>query len=163
MRKKGIVLALVFIIASAGIGTSFSIAVGALRTFGPIGYNFDVRFIDVTYSDNEGSLDIAIVTAWIYTNNITKVTITNAYPGYIAYVDFIMGNIGNGPILLDDLTVLPYNTDALDIQVDGVTVGTYLQPRESIEGQLIIEVLDGASMDSNYPFDIDFIFIGSPQ
>jgi hypothetical protein len=163
MRKKSIVIALVLIIATAGIGTSFSIAVGAFKTLGPIGYNYDVRFIGISYSDNEGSYNIATGIAYIYTNNISIVSISNAYPGYIAYVDFTMANVGNDPILLDELTISGYDTDVLDIQVVDVTVGTFLLPRESTSGQLIVEVLDDAEMDTTYPFDIYIGFSGSPQ
>ena len=163
MKKKSIVIALVLIIASAGIGTSFSIAVGAFNTNGTIGYNYDVRFISISYSDNEVSYNVATGSAHIIANNISQVTISNAYPGYIAYVDFIMANVGSDPILLDELLISGYNTDALDIQVDGVVLGTFLLPRESTDGQLIIEVLDDASMDTSYPFNIYIGFSGSPQ
>ena len=163
MKKKSIVLALVLIIASAGIGISFSVAVGAFRGNGPIGYNYDVCFISISVSDNEGSGEVATEVAQIITNNISQVTIANAYPGYIAYVDFTMANIGGDPVLLDDLTIWPYDTDALDIQLDDSILGTFLLPRQLIDGQLTIEVLSDASMDSDHPFTADIRFSGSPQ
>jgi hypothetical protein len=162
MKNKSIVIALILIIASAGIGTSFSIAVGAFSTNGGTDYFYDVSFLTISVSDNEAN-EVATEFAQIVTNNISQVTITNAYPGYIAYVDFTMANVGSDPVLLDDLTIWPYDTDALDIQVDGVIEGTFLLPREWIGGQLTIEVLESASMGSNYPFSIDIGFSGSPQ
>jgi len=59
MKKKSIVLVLILFIASAGIGTGFSLAVNAFQTNGAIRYIYGVNFTAVSYSDNEMDKEVA--------------------------------------------------------------------------------------------------------
>lgn len=163
MRKKSIVLALILIIASAGIGTGFSLAANGFQTNGTIAYIYGINFTAVSYSDNEIEKEVADGIATIIDTQNIQVTITNAYPGYIAYIDFTILNTGQDPILLDDLTIGTYNTDALYVEVIGIIEWTFLIPGETIDAQLIVEVLQDAEMGVNYPFNVDIGFAGSPQ
>jgi len=46
MRKKPIVLALILVIVSAGVGTGFSLAAGTIQTDNRVAYLEDVEFTD---------------------------------------------------------------------------------------------------------------------
>ncbi len=158
-KKKLIVLALIIVIASAGIGTSYAIAVDAFNTNGDSEYWYDVAFTFVSTSDNEYVKDVAFVDAIIIDDNNIEVSLTNAYPGYIAYIDFTITNTGIDPIIVDAVTINPYNTVALDVQVVDVIAGTILYVNgDIIDGQVTIEVLQGAAQGTIYPVTIDIGF-----
>ena len=163
MRKKPLFMALILIIAAAGIGTGFSLAIGTFQTNGIISYDYGVNFTDVTYYDNEIGKEVADGVATIIDSGNIEVTITNGYPGYIAYTDFTIKNTGLFPILLDDLTIGTYDTDALFVEIIGISEGTFLFPGSTIDGQLTVEILQDAEMDNNYPFTVSIGFSGSPQ
>ena len=159
-KKKLIVLAIIIVIAAAGIGTSYAIAIDAFNTNGDTDYWYDVAFTYVSTSDNEFVKDVADVDALIIDDNNIEVSLTNVYPGYIAYVDFILTNIGDDPIIVDAVTINPYDTSALDVQLINVSQGTILYVNgDTIEGQVKIEVLQDASQGTFYPVIIDIGFV----
>ena len=165
MRKKSIVLALILIIASAGVGTGFSLAVGAFRTNMTLDYFYDVEFNYISIEDNEiPEKDVAIESAYIIDNNHSQVSITNAYPGYIASVYFEIKNIGNAPVIVRPIVVGDYDANAIDVQVTlNVPGGSLLYPDQIADGELIIEVKQTADMNSHYPFHVTIHFDGLPQ
>jgi hypothetical protein len=164
MKKKSIVLALILIIASAGVGTGFSLAVGAFRTNGELDYLYDVEFISIYVIDNEVEKDVAIESAYLIDNNHSQVSITNAYPGYVAYVYFEIENIGNDPVIVTPIVVGTYDTNAIDVQATlNLPSGPIFFPGQVIDGELIIEVKQTADMNSYYPFEAVIHFEGSPQ
>jgi hypothetical protein len=158
-KKKLIVFAITLVISAAGIGTSYAIAVDAFNTNGDTEYWYDVAFTSVSTFDNEKDKDVADINAMIIDDNNIEITLTNSYPGYIGYVDFIITNTGDDPIVIDVLTISPYNTDALNVLVTDIIEGTILYVNgDTIEGQLTIEVLQGASQNTIYPVIIDIGF-----
>ncbi len=158
-KKKLIVLVLIAVIASAGFGTSYAITTDGFDTHENSCCWYDVAFTFVSTSDNEYVKDVAFVDAIIIDDNNIEVSLTNAYPGYIAYVDFTITNTGTDPIIVDAVTIGSYNAAALDIQIIDVIAGTILYVNgDTIEGQVTIEILQGASQNSAYPANIDIGF-----
>jgi len=166
MRMKlGVLFLLaVIVIASAGMGISY--ANGDLNTSGEI--CCDVAFTSASASDNEfeegvvdpkdvGAVEVDPSGNDIYTKSLV-VYITNAYPGYKAYIDFTITNMGNKPIDVLGVVSKDYNNTALRIVVTGVVAGGVLYPSRSLDGTVTIKVRQGAKQNTLYPFTVGFGF-----
>ena len=156
-------MALILTIASAGFGTGYSIAYDKIIIDGVAIPEHGVNITANDWTDNEPiGEDYGVVGVTVIDTQSFSVSITNAYPCYIATVDFTISNTGLKTVLLDSLTIGTYDTAALFIEVTGIEIG-FLEPGGSIVGHLTVEVLEGASMGTSYPFDITFGFLGSDQ
>lgn len=152
MNKKLAVIIISMVIAFLGMGSSY--AVDTLDTSEYAEYWYDPVFTDVSFSDNEGVLDVGLVQASIMGDGeMIDVDIFNAYPGYEAYVDFTITNVGD-PVYIVGLSFSSYDTSALSLVVDGVVPGTFLGSEESVSGRLTVTVLDGALQNMVYLFDV---------
>ena len=151
MNKKLGVIVVSMLIALLGVGTSY--AVDTLNTSEYAEYWYDPIFTSVSVSDNEGVLDVGVVSAVITSDELVNVDIFNAYPGYEAYVDFTITNTGN-PVEVVGLKFDDYDTSALSLVVSGIDLGTPLGTGESISGSLTVTVLDGALQNTMYSFNI---------
>ncbi len=158
MRNKSTVLALILFVVSANAGIGFSFAIGTFSTNGSVEYVYNINFSGVSVIDNEFDIDVANTVATIINTENIQVTITNAYPGYIAYVSFTIQNTGTGNIVLNLLDIYPYNTDALSVEMSGIDVNDFLIPGQTAEGLVTITVLQNSAMNSDYPFYIDIGF-----
>lgn len=156
MNKKLGVIVVSMLIALLGVGTSY--AVDTLNTSEYAEYWYDPIFTSVSVSDNEGVLDVGVVSAVITSDELVDVDIFNAYPGYEAYIDFTIINIGD-PVYITGLSFSDYDTSALSLSVDGIVPGTFLGSEESVSGTLTVTVLDGALQNTVYLFDV-FIDFG---
>lgn len=164
MRIKLCVVALlaVIVVASAGMGISYA---NGLSIGGVPSCYCDVKFIDVTTSDNEFEAgeadpkDVGTVSAQIIDCGDTiTAQVGNAYPGYKAYIDFTITNLGNQPINVDGVMGKIYDEDALEITVTGVVAGTVLYAGESLQGTVTIKVLPEAEQNTQYPFTMGLGF-----
>ncbi len=150
----------VIVVASAGMGISYT-SNGLSIEGVPSGW-CDVAFTSVAPGvppDNEDGTDVGDVTVTLDPSGSSiTVVITTAYPGYEAYVDFTITNIGNKPIDVNGVVGQSYDTTALAIQVSGVEAGTVLGVGESIDGTATIRVLPGAAQGTVYPFTVSLGF-----
>ena len=120
MKNKLGLLVLVVFIALASIGMSYADD-KFIQVFGP-----------VTAWDNEGIEDVGVVIAYPYQDDVV-VTISNAYPGYEAYVTFTIIYISDGTD--------PIYVDAIDIH------NTYA----GTEMDVVVTDLNGIGSLSKYP------------
>ena len=156
MNKKLAVIVVSMVIASLGVGTSY--AIDTLNTSEYAEYWYDPMFTSVSASDNEGVLDVGVVKANIIASGeLIDVDISNAYPGYEAYIDFTITNTGD-PVYITGLRFSDYDTSAdtsaLSLSVTGIVPGTLIGTGESVSGRLTVMVLDGALQNMVYLFDV---------
>ena len=150
----------VIVVASAGMGISYT-SNGLSIEGVPSGW-CDVAFTSAAPGDppdNEDDKDIGDVTVTLDPSGSSiAVVITTAYPGYEAYVDFTIANLGNKPIDVNGVVGQTYDITALEIQVSGVEAGTVLGVGEILDGTATIRVLQGAAQGTVYPFTVSLGF-----
>jgi hypothetical protein len=162
MRIKLCVVALlaVIVVASAGMGISY--AINGLSIGGVPSCYCDVAFTSAELgdpADNEIDKDVASATVTLNAGGSSiTVDITVAYPGYEAYIDFTITNLGNKPIDVDGVVSEIYDVDALEIVITGVVAGTVLDVGASLDGTVTIKVLPGAEQNTQYPFTMGLGF-----
>ena len=159
--KLGVLFLLaVIVVASAGMGISYTS--NGLSIVGVPSDWCDVAFTSAAPGDppdNEDDKDVGDVTVTLDpSGNSITVDIITAYPGYEAYVDFTIANIGNKPIDVNGVVSQTYNTTALAVQVSGVEAGTVLGVGESINGNVTVRVLQGAAQNTVYQFTVGLGF-----
>lgn len=160
MRIKRCVMVLLAVIAVASAGVGISYANGDLNTNGEI--CCDVAFTSAGPGDppdNEIDKDVGDVTVTLDPSGSSiTIDVTTAYPGYEAYVDFTIANLGNMPINVDGIVSEDYDETALEIVVSGVVAGTVLGVGESLDGTVTVKVLQGAAQNTVYPFTVGLGF-----
>jgi len=160
--KLGVMfLVAVIVVASAGMGISYA------TNGGNIGVGVPSLWCDVAFTsaslrnppDNEIDKDVGDVTVTLNPGGSSiTIDVTTAYPGYEAYVDFTIANLGNNPIDVDGVVSEDYDETALDIVVAGVVAGTVLGVGESLNGMATVKVLQGAQQNTVYPFTLSLGF-----
>ena len=148
------------------VGFICIVAVFAISTLG-MSYGGDsyAAFVQSSAWDNETD-DVAEVIAYIDNPGGLIISITDAYPGYEAYVSFRIQHIGepgDPTIYIDLIDIINGNETALNITVtkpngDPLPLGTPLDPRETLDGLVTIKIKEGAEQDKSYTFGIDFEF-----
>ena len=150
----------VIVVASAGMGISY--ADGGIELGQVPSCYCDVAFTSAGPGippDNEFDKNVGHVTVTRDPSGSSiTVDITTAYPGYEAYIDFTITNLGNQPIDVDGVIGETYNVNALEIVVTGVAENTVLYAGESLEGTVTIKVLPGAEQNTPYPFTMGLGF-----
>lgn len=159
--KLGVLLLLaVIVVASAGMGISY--ADGGIELGQAPSCYCDVAFTSAEPGDppdNEFDKDVGHVAVTLDPSGSSiTVDITTAYPGYEAYIDFTITNLGNQPIDVDGVVSETYDANALEIVVTGVAENTVLYAGESLEGTVTIKVLPGAEQNTPYPFTMGLGF-----
>ena len=153
MKNKLGLLVLIVFIALASMGMSYADD-KFIQVFGP-----------VTSWDNEGVDDVGVVIAYPYQDDVV-VTISNAYPGYEAYVTFniIYLSDGTDPIYVDGIVINNiYAGTEMDVVVtdwngDPIPIDTVLNPGDTLDVKLTVTLLDGAVQDTTYSFSVDLNF-----
>ena len=152
----------VIVVASAGMGISYAISGPSILEGGVPSCWCDVAFTSAGPGippDNEFDKNVGHVTVTRDPSGSSiTVDITTAYPGYEAYIDFTITNLGNQPIDVDGVISETYNVNALEIVVTGVAENTVLYAGESLEGTVTIKVLPGAEQNTPYPFTMGLGF-----
>jgi len=162
MNAEACVLFLVVVIVSAGIGTGYAVLADEINIDDFAECYCDVGFVSVWTDDNEMDKYVADVSAVITNNgNGLSVSISNAYPGYVAYIDFAIQNMDVNPAYVGGVIIGNYDEDALDIVVSGVNPGAVLyQNGNLLVGTLTVSVLQGVMESTGYPFDVSLGFSG---
>ena len=174
MRIKLCVLFLLTVIVVAAAGMGISYATNGLNT-DVIAQNWcDVAFTSAEPGDppdNEVDIDVGDVSVILISRvptlssdvpvndgNRILVTVTTAYPGYEAYVDFTIKNMGTSIIDVNGIVLEDYNDTAMGITVTGFEGVIELVPGEELSGRLTISVLNEAEQNWQYPFVVGFGF-----
>ena len=159
MKTKIGVIFLVAIIAFAGLGVSYACVDGGVVV--KSSPTCGIKFYAVSTADNEfdGSVEdpkeVGDVTAQIVCcGKGINVFVVNAYPLYEAYIYFTIKNTGCKPVHIDEVFVEEYDTTALEIGVSGVTSGIWINPGETIDGELTVEILQAAKQNWEYSFEV---------
>ena len=151
MKKPAVMLTLT-IIALLTVGYSYACQNGGIN-INP-NSNFEAAFTNVTISDNEAEIDVAITSAQITPDgNTINVFISNAYPSYEAYITYTIKNEGKMPAHFNSLTITNPNPEALEITTTNHT-GTWLQPDQTVQGTTTIRILQEAKQNWQYQFQI---------
>lgn len=160
-KSKAFVMLLVLFMAAAGIGISYA-SINGMNLSGYPSCYCDVAFTSAELgspADNEIDIDVADATVTLDSNGDSiTIELTNAYPGYEAYINFTITNLGNKPIDVNGIINEIYDTTALEIILDGVAAGSILGIGESITGAVTVKVLPGAEQNTVYQFIIDLGF-----
>ncbi len=92
--------------------------------------------------------------------NVIKlnVTIVNAYPGYHAVVTMAIDNIGTIPVKLYSSNISSYNTSALSVSLTHEGNSTQIHPGNFGTFYLTIDVLQSASENTTYTFEVTMVF-----
>ena len=115
---------------------------------------FDLAFISVVAGDNEAEIDVAVASAQITPDgNTINVYISNAYPGYEAYIIYTIQNKGEIPARFDSLTIKNPNPEVLEITSTDHTY-VWLQPGQTVQGEATIHILEKAEENQQYTFQI---------
>ena len=165
--KLGVLILLTFII-SAGIGVSYAYTNGDINPLGVPSSYCDVAFVGEVYaSDNEVEKFIGEVDAWLTdeTNpgeyNGIWVEIYHAYPSYEVYIDFTVKNTGERPIDVNGLVPISYDPLAMAFTLTGdISTTTSLDIGETVDGRLVILVLNTVNQNDCYEFEVGIGFSG---
>ena len=154
MKAKPCVLCLVFIIASASVGTGYTCFYGGMSAtrFSPV----KVRFVDVDISSS-GSEESVDVDAYIVGGSRIRVSATNVYPGYEFFINFTVTNDGGRRIHIDEVDIDVSDENMLEVVVSNM-VCTWLCPGENKEGYLVVQVSPEVEPNHSYTFDVDIRF-----
>ncbi len=120
-----------------------------------------INFSSASCSDNELTLDVATCDVVITSEEVSEdvevskliVTIGNAYPGYEAYVDFTIKNVGDYDVQIKSVTINNPSPDAISVSITDL-IDTTLAPNETVDGKVTVGVLDGAEQKTTYTFNI---------
>ena len=114
----------------------------------------DLAFTSVKTWDNEIEKDVATVNAYITCDKDTiKVTITNSYPCYTAYINYTIKNTGKYQIQFTSVTIINEHPEALEITTTNHT-GTVLCACQTITGTTTVHTLQSARENWQYKFQI---------
>jgi len=122
----------------------------------------DPQIPNSTFNNTEGK-DVAkcYVEPEVYDDegDVVKlnVTIVNAYPGYHAVITAVVKNVGTIPVKLYNYTIGSYDTDALSVYL-GIPEDTQIHANETKEYTLTIDVLQNATENSSYSFEVVLVF-----
>lgn len=122
--------------------------------------NLGVEFTAVTATDNQHGQNMAYVQAHITPDHETiNAYVTNAYPGYEAYITYTIKNEGNFLVTFDKVTIVNCNPEALNVTNTKLTCTT-LQPSQTTQGTTTVHVLQGAKQNCRYTFQVQIFATG---
>ena len=92
--------------------------------------------------------------------NVVKlnVTIVNAYPGYEAQIKMSIKNVGTIPVKLYSQNISGVNTTALSVSLTHEGNTTQIHPGSTQTYLLTIDVLQQASENTTYTFEVTLVF-----
>lgn len=122
-----------------------------------------MKFISANCSDNESGLDVAacdvnITSESVGGEDVSKldIDIGNAYPGYEAYADFTIKNVGNYDVQIKSVTITNPSPLALSVTITDLELITLI-PDETVDGTVTVGIRDGAEQKGTYTFNITII------
>jgi hypothetical protein len=155
IMKKAVVLVFIVLIA-ANVFASMSMSYANDNFIVLVGYD--------SWDNDDDGKNVGEVSASIDLDGTLSISILGAYPGYEAYVNFTIKNLGyvENPILyLREIDIS--NPPVLDVAVtylngDPILMDTPLDSGEILEGLVTVTVLSGVDELQSYNFDVDIIF-----
>jgi predicted ribosomally synthesized peptide with SipW-like signal peptide len=85
-----------------------------------------------------------------------EVTVSNGYPCGWCNVTFTIHNCGTIPAKVTAINIP--TVAGLEISVEGISVGTQINPSQNVSPTLKIHVAESASMNSQYTFTVTIVF-----
>jgi len=156
LNKKLTIIAISIFFCILSLSTSYALDLLNKEEYAE--YWFDPSFTSFSITDNEFDIDVASVSVVISSYDLIDVSILNTYPGYEAYIEFTVSNVGD-PVYITSLSFGVYDSSALMLNVFDIVPGTLLGSDEEITGLLVVTILEGALQNSIYDFDV-FIDFG---
>jgi len=124
-----------------------------------------MHFIGCDYEDNEAAgEDVASVGATIVNNKELEITVYNAYPGYVAEVNFTVKHTGEtgGPVMyltyIGDYSSAEMDVVVTDLDGDPIPLYSNYDPGDLLEGLITISVYQPAEQGHSYSFNFDLEF-----
>lgn len=108
--------------------------------------------------------DVGTVSASINNGGNLIISVYNAYPGYVAYVNFTIKNVNSElSIYLDEIVIVNDNASKMNVAVtdlsnNPIPLDTELLPGETMECLVTITMLPAADQDQSYLFSVDLNF-----
>ena len=153
MRNKKMLISLFLaIIVLTSIGYSYACYKGRIHV--NCCCNCDVEFTSVITGDNEVEKDVASIIAEITDEGSTiNAYIINGYPCYQAHITYTIKNMGSYPVHFTNVIIENPNPEALEITTTNHTC-TWLSSDETVQGTIIIHILQQAKENWQYRFRI---------
>lgn len=127
------------------LANSIILAVSAAESYAkPVTGPCDITFTSVTAWDNEVHWDCGSVEASLHRNNKDRlyICINNGYPGYVAYIQFQLTNVGRRSARIEGYSINTPRPDYYEIEVTYLDGKTVLAPGEATTGVLRVELRD---------------------
>lgn len=193
--KKVKYIALILVLAFGLIGGAYAAWTDQLNVGGTVATgDIDVVFTSAVSNDPAGTgdpeqpegKDVAKTEVEIINNGkALKVTVSNAYPGYVSQVDYAVTNNGSVPVKLQDKDIVISDPDALEVENLGLfcfhcwnwfwnctcgcppppppanllEIGSQIHQGDTFEGSIGHVVTDEAAMNSTYTYTITYDFV----
>ena len=159
MKTRTATAILLTLITLMGIGTAFALMNNSYACYlkpTRVDTYCKVRFVHVKYWNNEIEKDVGYICAWITDCEHTiKISICNAYPCYTAYINFTIENKGKLDAHIDKVSVENPNPEALELVLNPNLECIWIEPCQTIEGQLAVHTLQTAQECHTYTFEIE--------
>lgn len=156
MKKFGaIFMTLLFgllVVAATYASWSQTLSISGTVSTGTLNANITAA----TTGDNENLYNVGRVSYTIdSTQKSATITISNAYPGYVAWVNFSIKNTGTIPIKLID-TVNNNNSDEIHVTTSwtGLDSNGVLLPGQTAHLNVTTYVTNSAAQNSTYKFTV---------
>lgn len=155
MKKFG-VLFVAMLVALGLVGATYAYWEDSLSISGSVSTgNLDVQFSNGSPSDNEGTYDVGDVSCEITGAKTAKITVTNAYPGYVATCTFTIENTGTIPAKISE--TVNNNNDEIDVSTswNGLDANNVLGANGGVATLTVqTTVTESAQEDGYYEYTI---------
>jgi hypothetical protein len=150
MKTKILTLIAVLIISLLTTSYAYACISNPPATLG----NMNIEFTQATTIDNENTQNVATVSAQIsYDRHVITVQIRNAYPDYQAQLKYVIKNTGNVAVQFSAPTTVNPHPEAIQLTAVN-TQNLVLQPYQTLQGTLTIQILQDAQQNTQYTFEI---------
>lgn len=115
----------------------------------------DANITAATTGDNENVYDVGAINYAIAQDlKSATITITNAYPGYVAWANFSVTNTGTIPVKLSDTVNNPNSEIDVTTSWTGLDSNGVLLPGQTAHLNVTTTVTDLAAQNSTYTFTV---------
>ena len=157
MKSKMIGLFAVLMIALMAVGFAYALWDATLLINGNVetgDVNAGFNSLSISCEDNEEGLDVGTCSvSWpaLWGSKTLEVTIDNAYPSYICWVEFTIDDLGTVPGKIASVNIVG-NLGVLDVKLTSLSPGGPLPYTDKVA----IHVNDNAAEGASYSFTITF-------
>jgi len=156
MKKLGVVFG-VLLFGLLVAAATYAYWSQTLTITGTVGTGIlDANITAVTTGDNENVYDVGSINVTIAPDQKSAlITISNSYPGYVAYANFSIVNTGTIPVKLSD-TVTNDNTAEINVATSwsGLDSNNVLLPGQTAYLNVTTTVTDLAAQNTTYTFTV---------